>query len=76
MGLPQKKNFKERDKDIKQLKYVSYINIKQTGEKAFKLELPPYMGIQLVFDMNQLKLYKPSMMDDDEKVTIVLAAKV
>lgn len=62
--------------DMKPLKYVSYTIIKKTGEKAFKLELPPYMSIQLVFNLNHLKLYKLLVMDDDEKLSIALAPKV
>lgn len=76
MGLPQKEHFKERERDMKPLKYVSYTIIKQIGENAFKLDLPPYTSIHLVFNTNYLKLYKPSMMDDDEKEFITLAPEV
>jgi hypothetical protein len=36
------------------------------GDNAYKLSLSPYMCIYLVVIMENLKLYEPSMLDDEE----------
>ncbi|CAL8992604.1 unnamed protein product [Prunus brigantina] len=35
------------------------------GDNAFQLELPPYMHMYLVINGENLKLFEPSLLDDD-----------
>ncbi|CAL2228946.1 unnamed protein product [Prunus armeniaca] len=35
------------------------------GDNAFQLELPPYMHIYSVINGENLKLFEPSLLDDD-----------
>ena len=37
------------------------------GDNAYKLSLPPYMCIYSVVNVENLKLYDPSMLDQEEE---------
>jgi hypothetical protein len=37
------------------------------NENTFRLKLPPYMQINSVVNMEYLKLFKPSMLDEEEE---------
>jgi hypothetical protein len=37
------------------------------NENAFRLKLPPYMQISLVVNVEYLKLFEPSMLDEEEE---------
>jgi hypothetical protein len=37
------------------------------GDNAYKLSLPPYMCIYSVVNVENLKLYEPSMLDHEEE---------
>jgi hypothetical protein len=37
------------------------------NENAFRLKLPPYMQINLVVNVEYLKLFEPSMYDEEEE---------
>ena len=45
------------------------------SENAFKLELPSYLQIYLVINLEYLKLFEPSMIiEDQEEIGLVLAS--
>jgi hypothetical protein len=54
-------------KKLKPLRYGPFEIIEQVNENAFKLKLPPYMQINSVVNMEYLKLFEPSMLDEEEE---------
>jgi hypothetical protein len=59
--------FKKNDIKLKLLKYGTYPIIKQIEVNTFKLGPLPCMGNHLVFNVDSLKLCKPSMLDGDKE---------
>ena len=45
------------------LHYGPYKIIKKVGENAFELNLPPFLGVHLVFNVELLKPYFPPLLD-------------
>jgi hypothetical protein len=41
--------------------------LEKVGNNAYKLNLPPYMCIYLVVNVENIKLYEPSMLDHKTK---------
>jgi hypothetical protein len=54
-------------KKLKPLRYGPFEIIEQVNENAFRLKLPPYMQINSVVNVENLKLFKPSMLDEEEE---------
>ncbi|CAL2256728.1 unnamed protein product [Prunus armeniaca] len=52
-------------KKLKPIRYGPIKIIKQIGDNAFQLELPPYMHMYSVINVENLKLFEPSLLDDD-----------
>ncbi|BFG20045.1 hypothetical protein CerSpe_063190 [Prunus speciosa] len=52
-------------KKLKPIRYGPFKIIKQIDDNAFQLELPPYMHMYLVINVKNLKLFEPSLLDDD-----------
>ncbi|CAL2244419.1 unnamed protein product [Prunus armeniaca] len=52
-------------KKLKPIRYGPFKIIKQIGDNAFQLELPPYMHMYSVINAENLKLFEPSLLDDD-----------
>ena len=63
-----KERFKEKERKIKPLRYGPYLIIEQLGANAFLLDLPPYMGLHPVFNVDKLKLFEPPLLDEIEEV--------
>ena len=61
-----KERFKEKERKIKPLRYGPYLIIKQLGNNAFCLDLPPYIGLHTMFNVDKLKLFEPPLLDDVE----------
>ena len=55
-------------KNIKALWYGPFEVVEKVGYNAYRLGLPPYMCIYLVVNVDNIKLYEPSMLDQEEKV--------
>ena len=53
-------------KKLKPIRYGPFEIVEQVSENAFKLNLPEYMNIYSVMNVEHLKLYKPSMLIEDE----------
>ena len=62
-----KERFKEKERKIKPLRYGPYFITEQLGANAFRLDLPPYMGLHPVFNVDKLKLFEPSLVDEIEE---------
>ena len=50
------------------LRYGPYLITEQLGANAFRLDLPPYMVLHPVFNVDKLKLFEPSLLDEIEEV--------
>jgi hypothetical protein len=54
-------------KNIKALRYDPFKVLEKVGDNAYKLSLPPQMCIYSVVNVENLKLYEPSMLDQEEE---------
>jgi hypothetical protein len=50
-------------KKIKDLQYDPFEVLEKVGDNAYILNLPPYMHIYSIVNVENLKLYEPSMLD-------------
>jgi hypothetical protein len=56
-------------KKIKALGYGPFKILEKAGDNTYRLILPPYMHIYSIANVDNIKLYKPSMLDqEDEQV--------
>jgi hypothetical protein len=60
-----KDRLKGEGRKLKPLRYGPFRIIEQIGDNAFKLDLPPYLGVYSVINAEYLQLYEPPMLDDD-----------
>jgi hypothetical protein len=68
-----KEILKGEGKKIKLIHYGPFTILEKSGTDAFRLDLPPYMHIYSVVNVENLKLFEPPMiMDQDEEVSIPL----
>ena len=62
---------KGEGKKIKPICYGPFTILEKSGTNAFRLDIPPYMQIYSVVNVENLKLFEPPMiMDQDEEVSI------
>ena len=54
-------------KKIKALRYGPFEVLEKVGDNAYRLSLPTSMCIYLVVNVENLKLYEPSMLDQEEE---------
>ena len=54
-------------KKIKDLRYGPFEVLEKVENNAYRLSLPPYMRIYLVVNVENLKLYESSMLDQEEE---------
>lgn len=50
---------------MKPLRYGPFRILDQIGNNAFRLDLPPYLGMYSVINAEYLKLFEPPLLDDD-----------
>lgn len=62
-----KERFKEKERKIKPLRYGPYLITEKLGDNDFFLDLPPYMELHPVFNVDKLKLFEPSLLDEIEE---------
>ncbi|CAL2237443.1 unnamed protein product [Prunus armeniaca] len=60
-----KERLTDEGKKLKPIRYGPFKIIKQIGDNAFQLELPPYMHMYSVINAENLKLFEPSLLDND-----------
>jgi hypothetical protein len=66
-----KERLKGEDNKLKPIHYGPFTILEKSGTNAFHLDLPPYMKIYLVVNVEKLKLFEhPMIMDQDEEVSI------
>jgi len=51
------------------LRYGPYTIIERSGENAYIMHLPPQLGIHVVINVNNLKSYISSLLDEEVNVT-------
>ena len=56
-----KERMNGEDKKLKPIRYGPFNILEKIGTNAFRLELPPYMQIYSVVNVENLKLYEPPM---------------
>jgi hypothetical protein len=54
-------------KQLKPLRYEPFYITEQVSKNTFRLKLPPYMQINSVVNVENLKLFEPSMLDEEEE---------
>ena len=67
-----KDRLKGEGRKLKPIRYGPFKIIKQYGDNAFQLELPPYMQLYSVVNVEHLKHFEPSMLDEDEESITLL----
>ncbi|XP_020259503.1 uncharacterized protein LOC109835947 [Asparagus officinalis] len=60
-----KERLKGEGKKLKPIRYGPFRIIDQIGDNAFKLDLPPYLGMYSVINIEYLKLFEPPLLDDE-----------
>jgi hypothetical protein len=50
---------------MKALWYSPFEVLENVGDKSYRLNLPPYMHIYSVVNVDDIKLYEPSMLDQE-----------
>ena len=51
---------------LRPLCYGSYTITKAVGDNAFELNIPPFLGLHLVFNVDLLRPYFPPLLDTSE----------
>jgi hypothetical protein len=62
-----KERLQSLGKNIKSLQYGSFELLEKVGDNSYRLILLPYMHIYSVVNVENLKLYEPSMLDQEEE---------
>jgi len=50
-------------KKLKPIRYVSFKILEKIGENTFRLDFPAYMHIYSVINLENLRLYEPSLIE-------------
>ena len=58
------------------LRYGSYTLTKATGENAFELNIPPFLGLHPVFNVDRLRPYFPPLLDTSDMVEQLTPTKL
>ncbi|XP_057831826.1 uncharacterized protein LOC131042530 [Cryptomeria japonica] len=61
-----KERMQGEGKKLKPIRYGPFEILEKIGTNAFRLNLPPYMQIYSVVNVENLKLYEPPMILDEE----------
>jgi hypothetical protein len=61
---------------INALWYGPFEVLEKVGDNAYKLNLPPYMHNYLVVNVDNLKLYEPSLLDQEEEKVLPITRKI
>jgi hypothetical protein len=59
-----KERLKREGKKLKPIRYGPFKILEKIGYNAFCLELPPYMKMHVVVNVDNLRLYEPPLIDD------------
>ncbi|XP_026454491.1 uncharacterized protein LOC113355760 [Papaver somniferum] len=61
-----KERLKGEWKKLKPIRYGPFRIVKQFGDNAFQLDLPPYMQMYFVINAEYLKLFEPPLLNEEE----------
>jgi len=64
-----KQRFRGGHHELHPICYGPYTIIERIGENAYRLDLPSQLGIHDVLNVNNLKLYVPSLLDEEVTIT-------
>jgi hypothetical protein len=64
-----KKHFKGHHHKLLSIRYGPYTILDKIGENAYRLDLPPQLGIHNVINVNHLKLFEPSLLEEPVTIT-------
>ena len=64
-----KKRFKGQHHKLLPIRYGPYTILDKIGENAYKLDLPPQLGIHNVIDVNHLKLFELPLLEEPFTIT-------
>lgn len=67
-----KDRLKGEGKKLKPIRHGPFKIVEKIGNNAFRLDLPPYMCIYSVVNVENMKLYQPPMIMDPEEDTKIL----
>jgi hypothetical protein len=59
-----KERLKGEGKKLKPIRYGLFKILEKIGNNAFCLDLPPYMQMYVVFNVDNLRLYEPPLIND------------
>ena len=59
-----KKHFKGHHHNLLPIIYGLHTILDKIGENAYRLDLPPQLGIHNVINVNHLKLFEPSLLEE------------
>lgn len=59
-------------KKLKSIWYGSFMIVKQIGDNVFQLDLPSNMHMYSIINVENLKLFEPSLFDDEPDVDVCL----
>ena len=62
-----KERLKGEGKKLKPIRYGPFEILEKIGNNAFHLNLPPYMQMYAVVNVENLRLYEPPLIDDQGK---------
>eukprot|EP00253_Pinus_taeda_P030167 PITA_30167 len=62
----QKESLTGAYRELKPLRYGPYTITKGLGDNAFKLSIPPFLGLHLVFNVDRLRPYFPPLLDTSD----------
>jgi hypothetical protein len=64
-----KKRFEGHHHKLLPIRYGLYTILDNIGENAYRLDLPPQLGIDNVINVNNLKLFEPSILEEPVTIT-------
>ena len=64
-----KKHFKGHHHKLLPIRYSLYTILNKIGENAYKMDLPPQLGIHNVINVNHVKLFEPSLLEEPITIT-------
>jgi hypothetical protein len=64
-----KKRFKGHHHKLLPIRYGPYTILDKIGENAYRLDLPPQLGIHNVINVNHLKLFEPPLLEEPVTIT-------
>jgi hypothetical protein len=62
----QKECLKRPHRNLRPLRYGSYTITKAVGDNSFQLNIPPFLGLHPVFNVDLLRPYFPPLLDTSE----------